>query len=438
MKQLGWLLATLGVLLGSAAQADVELVNSYVTGGPAETPWGSINCGLSDGVIEVDGPRTVAGDQASGLMDSSTVLSRSVSYNLNGNGDRESSAGCEVGLFYGHVYADVIDSDALDGEWGWAQATGTACFRTDSPELTLQWSYERSPYGVYPFVNSRQVIVYDWQTSTYLYHYFGATPDLLAAHTETLTLEPERLYVLYWTVAVEAGDGFGHAGEARLTVNLQDTVTPPAVPDIDVTPASHDFGEVTAGSSATAVVTLSNLGDADLTVDSLAFAPQIDSFSMTPPLTLPITIAPEGTHEITVRFAPATVGDFASVLQITSDDPDEPLVEVALTGVGSVDATEASEQMAETLTFFDASVASEDLVGEGAGKSGPKRLDTLRNMLVEAARLIDEGLYAEARMQLADAYRKCDGQSPPPDFVTGDAATELAAMIQDVIATLGG
>jgi len=37
---------------------------------------------------------------------------------------------------------------------------------------------------------------------------------------------------------------------------------------------------------------------------------------------------------------------------------------------------------------------------------------------------------------LEPAYKKCDGIPKPPDFVTGDAAAEVAAMIQDILASL--
>jgi len=91
----------------------------------------------------------------------------------------------------------------------------------------------------------------------------------------------------------------------------------------------------------------------------------------------------------------------------------------------------------ETLAFFNASVEAGTLVGEGPGKSADKRLNALRNMLEAAAELIEAGLYELACEQLWDAYRKCDGDPKPPDFVSGAACAELAAMIQDVIDSLG-
>lgn len=99
--------------------------------------------------------------------------------------------------------------------------------------------------------------------------------------------------------------------------------------------------------------------------------------------------------------------------------------------------SEPHVMIAETLEFFDASVEAGTLVGEGPGESAENRLIALRNMLEAASDLIEDGLIQEACQQLRDAYKKCDGQPKPPDFVTGEATEELAAMIQDVIDSLG-
>lgn len=89
--------------------------------------------------------------------------------------------------------------------------------------------------------------------------------------------------------------------------------------------------------------------------------------------------------------------------------------------------------VADILDFIYVSVEDETLVGDGPGVSAEKRLSALVNMLEEAQRLIDEELIEEAREQLADARNRTDGEYPPPDFVAGPAASELAALIQRLI-----
>ena len=96
-----------------------------------------------------------------------------------------------------------------------------------------------------------------------------------------------------------------------------------------------------------------------------------------------------------------------------------------------------TNEIEEILDFVDESVEYGTLTGDGPGNSGDNRLNALINMLEEAQSLIEAGLYEEACDQLWAAYRKCDGDPRPPDFVTGDAADDLAGMILVVMDELG-
>jgi hypothetical protein len=87
----------------------------------------------------------------------------------------------------------------------------------------------------------------------------------------------------------------------------------------------------------------------------------------------------------------------------------------------------------EILDFVDESVEDGTLTGDGPDNSGDNRLNALINMLEEAQSLIEAGLYEEACDQLWSTYRKCDGELRPPDFVTGEAAEDLAYMILAVM-----
>lgn len=96
--------------------------------------------------------------------------------------------------------------------------------------------------------------------------------------------------------------------------------------------------------------------------------------------------------------------------------------------------------IAAILLFFDDAVEAGELEGSGPGRSAPNRLNALRNMIDTASELIAGGLYEEACQQLYDAYFRCDGlgvPGNPPDFVSGPASEELAAMILALIAELG-
>ena len=58
-------------------------------------------------------------------------------------------------------------------------------------------------------------------------------------------------------------------------------------------------------------------------------------------------------------------------------------------------------------------------------------------MIDAAGDLIDALDLQKGCKQLEDAFDRCDGQSPPPDFVAGPAAPELAGMIAELLLLLG-
>ena len=66
-----------------------------------------------------------------------------------------------------------------------------------------------------------------------------------------------------------------------------------------------------------------------------------------------------------------------------------------------------------------------------------KRLNALRNMIEATGDLIENELFEEACQQLLDAHRRMDDQPRPPDFVTGEAVSQLASMLQDLTTSLG-
>jgi hypothetical protein len=104
---------------------------------------------------------------------------------------------------------------------------------------------------------------------------------------------------------------------------------------------------------------------------------------------------------------------------------------------GYIEYTIQDCPMDSILAFFDDSVDDGSLTGSGSGNSANGRLNALRNMLEMAGDLINMNDIESACGQLEAASRKCDGISPPPDFVTGPAAEDLYDMILELIAELG-
>ena len=89
------------------------------------------------------------------------------------------------------------------------------------------------------------------------------------------------------------------------------------------------------------------------------------------------------------------------------------------------------------LNFFDESVEAETIVGDGPGNSANGRLNALRNMLEMAGDFINIGEIEDACEQLKNALSKCDDDSPPPDFVTGESVSALYDMIEELMEGLG-
>lgn len=105
--------------------------------------------------------------------------------------------------------------------------------------------------------------------------------------------------------------------------------------------------------------------------------------------------------------------------------------------VTGVEELSPEEEIARILDFFDTSVESETLEGDGTGNSAEKRLNALRNMIEAARDLIAAGDIDAACQQMQDVYNRTEGETPPPDFVTGEAASELATMILELMAEIG-
>jgi hypothetical protein len=214
---------------------------------------------------------------------------------------------------------------------------------------------------------------------------------------------------------------------------------PQTAPEIEVTPAllAWDFGDVEIGQSATVLVQIYNYGTADLTVSSVSLAGSAD-FAITAGPATPIEIAPNTSFgvDFEVTYTASAEGPASAVISIASDDEDEPVVDVTLSGVGIIVDVPPQQQIQETLDYFDASVAEGTLLGYGPGNSPSKRLKALRNMIESASDLINAGAYDQAIDQLESIAKKTDGESKPQDFVVGDPAVELNAMINNLIADL--
>lgn len=154
----------------------------------------------------------------------------------------------------------------------------------------------------------------------------GAIPSL-SSHKITVSIQNVPTGYNFGYVTVSKDDG---AVLRKIFVFKQ------AEPAITVTATTISFGEITKGNLSDNTITISNNGNADLAIGSIA---QADS--LVTPHTILIdncsnqTIAPAGKCNITVRFLPIAIGSFSDTFDIPSNDPDTPAVIVTITGTGT-------------------------------------------------------------------------------------------------------
>jgi hypothetical protein len=96
------------------------------------------------------------------------------------------------------------------------------------------------------------------------------------------------------------------------------------------------FGSVNQGSTSDKTVTITNSGNADLIIGTITSEnPFTSSFSIAADICSGKTIAPAGSCTLSIRFAPAAVGTFTDIFDITSNDPATLVVAVNVSGTGT-------------------------------------------------------------------------------------------------------
>lgn len=204
-----------------------------------------------------------------------------------------------------------------------------------------------------------------------------------------------------------------------------------------VVPNTVDFGQVDAFTSQDMIVTVSNIGSADLDVNDVAVTDGMSNFMVSdidlgPP---PFTLAPGDDAFVTVTFFPTAEGVHLGTLTVDSADPDQPMVEVSLIGNGLIGAVD--DQATALEAAVGDAIAFGGLVGSGSGNSSSGRLNAFDNMIEAAGDLIEAGFIEDACGQLRSALRRVDGEPRPPDFATGDDAALIADQIRFLRTSLG-
>lgn len=208
-------------------------------------------------------------------------------------------------------------------------------------------------------------------------------------------------------------------------------------PDIEIPQSDYSFEQVDIGATQTGFVTVYNQGNAPLSLESLQLTQsEQGQFSMASLEVLPVIVEPNTVIDLEVSFSPVVEGVDTAVLSIYSNDPNDPVVDVVLTGVGISAILPPEEQIVQIQQDYEAAAEDGSIQGVGNGKSANNKVDSFGKMLAAVDELIAAGMYESALLTLEIIESKCDGQKSPADFIQGDAAAELNARVNELIESL--
>src|SRR6202166_3595952 len=137
--------------------------------------------------------------------------------------------------------------------------------------------------------------------------------------------------------------GSSRSGKAQGTLSFNGEPGPPdpvvltastgsTAPQLTISSASHDFGSVTVDTVANAALTLTNSGGAVLTISQIGVSGKGFEGSA---IKTPAKVAAGGNITLNLTFSPSTTGNFSGAVSVSSDDPNTPTANVALTGTAT-------------------------------------------------------------------------------------------------------
>jgi uncharacterized protein YggE len=168
----------------------------------------------------------------------------------------------------------------------------------------------------------------------------GQTVSVSSSCTLTVRFSPASNAVLSDSFDIPSND----SNENPVTISVSGTGEALPVPDIAVTDSvsptdNHQipFGTITEGSASNQTVTVTNSGNANLVIGSIAQANPIAApFSILNDNCSGQSVSPSSNCTLTVRFSPATTGIFSDSFDIPSNDSDENPVTISVSGTGEV------------------------------------------------------------------------------------------------------
>ncbi len=155
-----------------------------------------------------------------------------------------------------------------------------------------------------------------------------SSSSLSGAFDFTPADEQEGVYGFVTKARDAAGNDEALPEEADCTVDVVFTA-----PDIQVEPASVDFGEVRIGRTVSQELVIRNVGDGELGVSRIR--EQAVGFSLSfGDLEPPFPLAPGHSVSFEIEFVPRSAGRYTGELTIESNDRETPVMTIDMTGTG--------------------------------------------------------------------------------------------------------
>ncbi len=176
-------------------------------------------------------------------------------------------------------------------------------------------------------------------------------PDFLDARDAVLQADDINnggaFQCLLWDAFARMGLGFSALSTGSGDINPLEAfdLPPTCVPDIELN-APLDFGNVCIGDFGTNQLRIFNTGVGDLIVSDVARVGGSDDITVDPNPEVPVFVGPGSHVDFTVRCTPTSFGAKTATIQIDSNDPDEPTIQLEYTcnaPSGDIEVTGSTE-----------------------------------------------------------------------------------------------
>ncbi len=174
------------------------------------------------------------------------------------------------------------------------------------------------------------------------------------SQTLLISFKPESEGLKTASLIIESDD----PKTPRVVITLNGRGTSPLLPDISISPAVFEFGPVFLDSTVLQAFEISNGGNAVLDVSATSLSPPDSQAFQLIAGAAPFSVAAGATHRLVVAFSPNAPGIQSTVLQVTSNDPDEQLVTVQISGTGVVLPAPRITLQPDTINFGSVTIDS--------------------------------------------------------------------------------